>query len=525
MPYHQGLQNAVRRDVVSFGPFRLSIARRLLERNDTPVPLRSRALDLLLVLIERANEVVTKDEIMARVWPGLTVSETTLRVQIAGLRRALGDGEQDARYIANVTGRGYCFVASLTHHTGMEPAAGSQPPSAAAELPPAPTRMVGRDDTVRNVSRNLATRRFLTIVGPGGVGKTTVAVAVARHMLEDVGGAVHFIDLGSLSDPSLVPSSIASTLGAPVGPDTTAASLLAFLRRRRMLLILDSCEHVIDAVASLTDRIRGAAPEIHLLATSREPLRVEGEQVHRLRPLDYPPEDPALTAADALRFPAVQLFVEHAVACGSRFEFSDEEAPVVGEICRRLDGIALAIQLAAGRVEAYSVRVIAVLLDSQFTLGWDGRRTAVPRHRTLSAMLDWSHNLLSAAERVVLRRLAVFSGYFSFGAALSVTAGFDIDGAQAANAVASLVAKSLVAACGGARSTRYRLLGTTRAYMLQKLVESGEEPAIISRHVLCHGEESEQIGANLRILRSRYWLLPGGRDCCRNSVPARCSAT
>lgn len=496
MLQHQGLQTAVRRDVISFGPFRLSIAERLLERNDTPVPLRSRAFDVLLVLIEHANEVVTKNEIMARVWPGLTVSETTLRVQIAGLRRALGDGERNARYIANVTGRGYCFVAVLTHSIGTKPAAGSPPPGKAAELPPPLTRMVGRDDTVRNISRELVAQRFLTIVGPGGIGKTTVAVAVARRMLGEVGGAVHFIDLGSLSDSSLVEDFIASALGAPVGPDTTAASLLAFLRQRRTLLILDSCEHVVDAVASLMESIHGAAPGIHLLATSREPLRAEGEQVHRLPPLDYPPNDPAQTAADALRFPAVQLFVEHAAACGSRFALTDEEAPVVGEICRRLDGIALAIELAAGRVEAYGVRVIAVLLDSQLTLCWDGRRTAVPRHRTLSATFDWSHNLLSATERVVLRRLAVFSGYFSLAAALSVAAGFDIDGAQVANAVASLVAKSLVAAYGGARSMQYRLLGTTRAYMLQKLVESGEEPAITIRRVLCQSEEPGRIRSN-----------------------------
>ncbi len=249
--------------------------------------------------------------------------------------------------------------------------------------------------------------------------------------------------------------------------------------------------------------------------------------MHRLPPLDYPPNDPALTAGDALRFPAVQLFVEHAAACGSRFALTDEEAPVVGEICRRLDGIALAIELAAGRVEAYGVRVIAVLLDSQLTLCWDGRRTAVPRHRTLSATFDWSHNLLSATERVVLRRLAVFSGYFSLAAALSIAAGFDIDGAQVANAVASLVAKSLLLRmavldrCDIGCSVRR---GPTCCRNLSKAARSRR-----SQSGACSAKAKSPGGSARihRIPRSRHWLLPEDRSLLSKqcSCPVKRNAT
>jgi predicted ATPase/DNA-binding winged helix-turn-helix (wHTH) protein len=475
------------KDVVSFGPFRLSAAERLLERDGVALHLGSRSLDILIVLVERAGEVVGKKELMSRVWPGINVDEASLRVHVAGLRKALGDGQAGARYVSNIPGRGYCFVAPVVRPTA------APPPSTASEsgtydqahrLPPRLTRMVGRDEIVRAISEQLAQRRFVTILGPGGIGKTTVAVSVGHTQLAVFGGAVRFLDLGPLSDPRLVPSAIASTLGLLVQSSDPTPSLISFLRDRRMLLILDSCEHVVEAAAALAERIFEGAPQVHILATSRESLRVEGEHIYRLPALDSPPEGAALNAVETLAFPAAQLFVERAAASGYNYVLTDNDAPIVAEICRKLDGIALAIELAAGRVSAHGIEETAALLDNRFRLLWRGRRTAQPRHQTLRATLDWSYDLLSELERAVLRRLSVFAGVFTLEAAAAVAADAEFDGAQVADSVDVLVAKSLVSASAGDGMTRYRLLDTTRAYALGKLTDAGEAEATKRQHAI-----------------------------------------
>ena len=369
-------------------------------------------------------------------------------------------------------------------------------PDQPRHLPARLTRMVGRDGTVREISGLLAAERFVTIVGPGGIGKTTVAVSVGHELLAEFAGDVHFFDLGPINDPHLVASSVASTLGLPVQSNDPTSGLIASLRNARMLLILDSCEHVIETAAALAERIFQDAPQVHVLATSRESLRVEGEHVHRLLPLGSPPDDAGLTAAQALGFPAVQLFVERAIASGRRFELNDADAPVVAEICRRLDGIALAIQLAAGRADAYGIQETLLLLNDRFKLLWEGRRTALPRHQTLSATLDWSYNLLSERERLVLRRLSVFAGIFTLEAACSVVADTDVDETQVLTALVSLVAKSLVTVSAGNTATRYRLLDTTRAYAAGKLAEIGEVDAIKRRHAIYYRELFERNDTN-----------------------------
>jgi predicted ATPase len=277
-------------------------------------------------------------------------------------------------------------------------------------------------------------------------------------------------------------------LGLHVQSNDPTSSLISFLRDKRVLLLLDSCEHVIETAAALAECIFEDAPQTHILATSREVLRVEGEHVYQLSPLDSPPDESCLSAAHALTFPAVQLFVERAAASWHPFELSDSDAPIVGTICRKLDGIALAIELAAGRVNTYGIPKIATLLDSRFRLLWHGRRTAQPRHQTLSATLDWSYDLLSELERTILRRLSVFVGFFTLEGAQSVAATDDIDEAQVAVAVSSLVEKSLVATDSGCAASRYRLLDTTRSYILGKLLDSGEADATAHRHALyfCH---------------------------------------
>jgi DNA-binding winged helix-turn-helix (wHTH) protein len=366
-------------DVVSFGPFRLFAAERLLEKADQPLQLGGRALDILITLVERAGEVVTRKDLISRVWPDVIVEEANLRVHVAGLRKALGDGHNGARYVANVPGRGYCFVAPVTRSALPRslPQARSVATHRLRKLPARLTRMVGRDDTVRALSAQLMTRRFVSIVGPGGMGKTTVAVSIAHALIDDFEGAVFFVDLGALTDPGLVPTAVASALGFMVQAQDPFLSLLAFLGERRVLLLLDNCEHVIDAAAALAEPVVSEAPQAHILATSREALRVEGEYVHLLYPLDGPLDDVGLTAAEALTFPAVQLFMERAAASGNRGELSDVDAPIVAGICRRLDGIALAIELAASRVGTHGIRGTAELLDNRFKLLWQGRRTAL----------------------------------------------------------------------------------------------------------------------------------------------------
>jgi predicted ATPase/DNA-binding winged helix-turn-helix (wHTH) protein len=486
-----------RKNFISFGPFRFFATQRLLEKDGVPLNLGSRALDLLSALIERATEVVSKRELMARVWPDLIVEEGSLRFHIASLRKVLGDGHSGVRYVTNVAGRGYCFVAPIGRSAATPTLVESCVADRTAKLPALLLRMVGRDETVQAVSEQLLGQRFVTIVGPGGIGKTTVSVSVAHAKFSEFGGATYFVDLGALDDPSLVPRAIASTLGLPVDSDSPIQDLLSFVRDQRMLLVLDNCEHVIETAAPVAESIFNEAPQVHILATSRESLRVEGEQVYRLPPLRCPPEAAVgLTAAEAMSFPAVRLFVERVTASGVPFVLSDADAPIVAELCRRLDGIALALELAASRVAALGVRGTAALLDNQSMLLWQGRRTAPPRHQTLGATFDWSHNLLSDFERVVLRRLAVFVGTFSLEAARSVAAGNPVDGGQVVEAVPSLVAKSLVATEIGATSARYRLLDTTRAYALGKLIRSGEAAAVSLRHATYYRELFERTDFN-----------------------------
>jgi predicted ATPase/DNA-binding winged helix-turn-helix (wHTH) protein len=475
--------SALTHGIVSFGPFRLFAAERQLKKGDEPLQLGSRTLDTLIALVERAGEVVTQGELISRVWPGVTVEEANLRVHIASLRKALGDGREGARYIVTVSGRGYCFVAPVTLSTPQssplrEVAVSDRP----QRLPPRLSRMIGRDDTIRTLSAQLMMYRFVSIVGAGGIGKTTVAISVAHMLLDGFNGAVFFVDLAALTDARLVPTAAASALGFMVQSEDPLRSLAASIGNKKILLVLDNCEHVIDSAAMMAERVVGETPQAHVLTTSREALRVEGEHVHLLYALDCPPEDPGLTAVEALKYPAAQLFMERAAASGYDAALSDIDAQIATTICRRLDGIPLAIELAASRAGSLGIRGIAELLDNRFRLVWQGRRTARPRHQTLNAMLDWSYNLLSEHEKAVLGRLSVFVGDFKLEAARSVAADRKIDEGIVSDAIASLLAKSLISTTELHGSTYYRLLETTRIFAQAKLAEQGETKRIARRH-------------------------------------------
>ena len=485
----------------SFGPFRLFAAERLLQKEGEPLPLGGRALDILIALVERAGEVVTHRELLARVWPDVTVEEANLRVHVSGLRRALGDGHKGNRYVANVPGRGYCFVAPVAHSRDSRPSAVA--PSRTVrlqQLPPRLARMVGRDDAIRALSEELMARRFVSIVGPGGIGKTTVAVSVAHALLDGFNGSAFFVDLGALSNSQLVPATVASTLGFTMGGQDAFQSLPAFLGERKVLLVLDNCEHVIDVAAPLAEHIASSAPQTHILATGREALRVEGEHVHLLHSLDNPPETTGLTAAEALRCPAAQLFMERAEANGYQSQLTDADAPIVARVCQKLDGVALAIELAAGQVGSLGIRGTAELLDHRFGLLWHGRRTALPRHRTLTKMLDWSYNLLSEYDKTVLGRLSVFAGDFTLEAACHIGSEVDGDHPDVADAVTSLTSKSLIATTAINGVQFYRLLDTTRTYAATKLTERGEVNYVTRRLALFYSNFLQ----HEEVIQSRY---------------------
>jgi predicted ATPase/DNA-binding winged helix-turn-helix (wHTH) protein len=478
------------RGVISFGPFELIASERLLTNQGVPVDLGGRAFDILVALASRPNEAVSKKDLLAWVWPDATVEESSLRFHIGSVRRALGDGEQGARYIATLPGRGYCFVAPISRSSDEDSAPAPLVDAIPhGNLPNPLIRMVGRTDDVLLLSAQLTAARFMTIVGAGGVGKTTVAVAVGHHLIEAFAGAVLFVDLGMLSDPASVPTAVASMLGLSIQSDNPTPSIVAYLRNKRILLILDTCEHLVEAVAALALSIFTAAPHVHILATSRETLRVEGEHVYKLGPLACPPDDPSLTAAATQAFPAIQLFVERAVASGTRLEFGDAETIIIAAICRRLDGAALAIELAARRVEAYGLQQTAALLNQRLTLLWRGQRSAPPRQQTLQATLDWSYRLLSELERKVLRRLAVFVGYFSIDAALAVIASATVDQPLVFGTIDSLVAKSMVATRPLGAVIRYRLLDTTRAYALATTLDDAD---LAARHATYYQRWLEQ---------------------------------
>jgi predicted ATPase/DNA-binding winged helix-turn-helix (wHTH) protein len=476
--------------VISFGPYRLIPEERLLLRDGETVDVGSRLLDVLIALVEAAGEVVSQRDLIARAWPSVVVGDGSLRVTIASLRKALGDGEDGARYIANVTGRGYCFVAHVDRSAAQPLESTSLPvlsealPVAKHKLPPRLARMIGREDAVEALSMLLASRRFVSVVGPGGMGKTTVAVSVAHALLDEFGDAVYFVDLGAVTDAAVVSSAVATAVGSFVRAHDPLPSLMAFLAGRRILLVLDNCEHVIDAAASLTERLYNDAPEVHILTTSREALRAEGEHIHLLTPLDYPTAREDLTAAEALATPAVQLFMERAFASGYTLELTDADAPTVAAICSRLDGIALAIELAGSRVGAYGLQGTADLLSNRFKLLWQGRRSAPPRHRTLAAMLDWSFNLLSDWDRRVLSRLSIFVGLFTLEAAQAVAADDQTDAIEVAEAISSLIDKSLVWVAPIDGIAHHRLLDSTLAFAAEKLAQTDEANAVARRHAL-----------------------------------------
>lgn len=454
--------------VLRFGPYAFHLQQRLILEGDRPLRMGGRALDILQVLVEHAGTVVSKDELIARVWPTSVVEEISLRVHIAALRRALGDGQNGHRYIVNVPQRGYSFVApvqadSVEALVSLETAQNPQ-----HNLPARLTPVTGRDSIVGSLVRQLPVRRLMTLVGPGGIGKTTVALRVAELLLQHYRDGVWRVDFSVIDDPARVVDQLTQSLELPVG------TTLDVLARRHALLVFDNCEHLLERCRTLVDDLLQAAPRLSILVTSREPLLAAGETVQRLPPLAVPPASAMHSVAEVMGYSAVQLFVSRARARQQGFVLREQDLKAVREICRRLDGLPLAIELAAAQIDALALVGLQAQLDNCFQLLTQGRRTAVPRHQTLKAALDWSYERLSQTEQTVLQRLAVFNLSFTLDAAIGVISCEVLNPVRLKALMERLVAQSLLSLERTNGTGRYRFLNTTRTYALEKLEHSGE---------------------------------------------------
>jgi len=472
-------------EVIEFGNFRLVPSTRSLMRNGALVPVGDRALDLLIALIGRRGQVVSKKQLFEIVWPNTVVEESNLRVNVAALRKALGDGQLGSRFITNIPGRGYAFVGEI-RRSGAPQAAAAGASAALAEgrsnLPARLIRIVGRDQIVARIAEELPERRFVTITGAGGIGKTAVALAVAEKIAGRYRDGIRILDLARLASPTLVAAHLASLLRLPTGDVDPLNAVVAHIGTWNLLLVLDNCEHAVEAASALAEELLKRSPGAHILATSREPLRATGEWVQRLAPLPSPPASKTLTLQQALAFPAARLFVDRVLACDGSFKFTDEDAPVIAEVCARLDGLPLAIELAAARIPVFGIRGVADRLDDRFDILTKGFRTAVPRHQTLGAMIDWSYQALPEHEKAVWRRLSVFRGAFALEAATAIGRSEPTEHLAVIDALDSLVEKSLVAVDALASEARYRLLESLRLYAFSKLLENEEVECVRRRH-------------------------------------------
>src|SRR5271169_4900633 len=507
---------------IAFGRFLLLPHRRELLADGRPVKLGGRAFDVLMALIEAHGAVVSKNALMERVWPERIVEENNLQWQISALRAAF---DADRHLIRTVPGRGYQFTAKTDAAYGSPEADAGTPIGAAqpdarearrdgeipGELPPTNlpepiSELVGRDDVLDEILSLASAHRLVTLTGAGGIGKTRLALAAARRLLPQFADGVWLAEFSPIADPGLVPVTVAASIGLDLGGgDVSAQRVPQALAGRQMLLVLDTCEHVIGAAAALAEAVLHAGGTLRLLATSREPLRAEGGWVYPVPPLAVPTED-AEDADELLRYGGVRLFAERLRAAEPHFAPDRRSAAMIAAICRRLDGIPLAIELAAARASALGIEALAARLDDRFHLLTGGSRTALPRHQTLRATLDWSYELLPEPERVVLRRLGVFATAFSLDAASAVAASAEVTPSDVLEVLSSLVAKSLVLTESDDRTERYRMLDTTRAYALEKLASGGELDPVARHHAEFYRDLFERAEAEWETRPTAEWL-------------------
>ncbi|HEX3142069.1 MAG TPA: winged helix-turn-helix domain-containing protein, partial [Rhizobacter sp.] len=469
-------------DRYQFGEFTLDGQRASLSHGERDIGLRPKSFELLQFLLDNPDRLITKDELLASIWPQVVVTEDSLTRCISEVRAALGEDGRQA--IRTVPKRGYMFAMPVTRLAaphGVGPPLVSTAPR--TNLPDSMQAPVGREEDLALLEGLMASHRLVTLVGPGGVGKSRLAKWLLhgrRHAYEH---GVSWVDLSALREPGSLVSTLSAALGLSAGAGEHVNALLAALQPLQMLIALDNAEHLIDEVAHLAQALHDGAPGVHVMVTSQVPLKLSAETAYRLNPLAVP--DAGMPLVDALRSGAAALFVQRAQAVDAHFGLTPGNVEFAIEICRRLDGLPLAIELAAARAPVLGLSALAGLLDERFRALTGGRRDAPGRHQTLQAALAWSHSLLGKVEEIVFRRLGVFAGSFSLGMAQQVLAEPGLDGWRVLDAVGELVERSLVAV-DRLEPQRYRLLETTRAFAVERLAAAGETALLERRHALAY---------------------------------------
>ncbi|USI73881.1 ATP-binding protein [Sphingomonas morindae] len=487
-----------------FGAFQLVPSRHVLLRDGKPVKLGGRALDILHLLVRRAGEEVTKRELNEFAWPNVFVDEHNLKVHISNLRRVLEDTLPQARYIATVVGRGYRFVARV-HLENADGATFAAPEEeVGCSLPLLPT-LIGRQQDVENIGRSLDQVPLLTLVGAGGVGKTSLAIAVAHLKHGAFADGVRFVDLSATDDPSLVPHIISACLGLKGDPTDPVGAIVEHLQFRRLLIVLDNCEHVLPMAATIVARLVGAGVRSRVLATSREPIGVVGEDVQRVEPLRFPTVKGGLTAAEASTFSSVQLFTVLAKEAVD-FRLDDANALAVVSLCEALDGLPLAIEIAAAQISNFSPADLLESVVNRLDEGGDGRKVSQARHRTLSATVEWSYRLLSIDEATIFRLLSVFASHFGMADVAYMAGLVHLGSFQITFALGSLVSKSLISAEIREDQVCYRLLESTKCYAADALLREPIAPEAFRQHARLVLTSFEQSTVEWGRLQSSVWL-------------------
>ena len=481
--------------IFKFDGYRLNPLKRLLSRGGDVVPLGSRAFDILVSLVRRRGEIVSRDELMAFAWAGLNVTESNVRVQMTHLRKELGCGEDGQRYIVSVASRGYSFVAPVEfegpEESQLHEEAHAFDSTVVGLSDPGPhgaTVALGRENDIAEVVRMVCERRLVSLIGGGGVGKSLLAslVATTSRSFE----TACFVDLASIADGSDVFKLVERAL---LGGAGAAAAAVDDPNSPCTLLIIDNCEHVIDDVAGIAKSLLAKFRNIHILVTSREALRISGEAVYLLRSLDLAPSIDVLTAEEALCSPAVQLFVERALDGGHLTTFGDEHAAPVAMICKQLDGNPLAIELVASKLGPYSLEHLSELLDSELSLRWRGRRGATPHHHTLEAMLDRSFSLLSEVDQRVFMSLSRIQEEFSVTHAVEAVENTSLQRSEIEDSIGNLIDKSMISAHPVSRSVMLRMSAFARTYAAAKLTGRKSDEAIGKSSRPARARDSRQL--------------------------------
>src|SRR6202795_560724 len=450
-----------------FGPFELQPDNRRLLKDGATISLRPRAFDLLVALVDQAGHLVTKDELLAQVWPKMVVEEAALHVQVSALRTVLG-----ADAITTVSGRGYQFTLPVTTGGGQADRA-SKPKH---NLPYQLTSFIGREQEIAQLKELVTANRLVRSPGAGGAGKTRLAIEAASRLIDGFPDGVWLVELAALSDPDHVPQAVAQALEVKEQPTRPAIETLSDnLASKKLLLVLDNAEHLIEGCVQLADLILRRTPDVAILVTSRERLGMAGELTYRVPSLTVPGPGDNVVPDALLAYEGVRLFVERARLVRPEFSVASGNAAPLASICHRLDGIPLAIELAAPRLRSMSVEELSQRLDQRFALLTEGSRTALPRHRTLRSMIDWSYDLLTDVEQAMLRRVSVFAGGWTLAAAEHVCTGDGIEKSDTIGLLTSLADKNLIITEEHEGATRYRMLETVRQYALDRLRETGEE--------------------------------------------------